>query len=100
MFPKKSWTMFIDNNNRHMNFLHDINGSQLAAGRLIKLVEDDDPSTYDVLKALYPHAGNALVVGITGPPGAGKSTRINRLVPNTEKRGERWRCWPLTHRVR
>lgn len=88
MFPKKNWTMFIDYNNRYMNFLHDIlRGNQLAAGRLIKLVEDDDSTADDVLKALYPHAGNALVVGITGFPGAGKSTLINRPVAKYRKKG-------------
>lgn len=62
-----------------------LNGSRLAAGRLIKLIEDDDPIGFDALAALYPHAGNAFILGLTGPPGAGKSTLIDRLVTEFRK---------------
>jgi LAO/AO transport system kinase len=70
-----------------MNFYQDIlNGSHLAAGRLIRLVEEDDPRSYDALKKLFPHAGNAFIVGITGPPGSGKSTLFDRLIAEFRKK--------------
>ncbi len=51
-----------------------------ALARLITLVENRAPEVSAVMERIYSHAGNAQVVGITGPPGAGKSTLINRLV--------------------
>lgn len=73
-----------------MNFYQDIlNGSQLAAGRLIKLIEDDEPASYHALKKLYPHTGHSFVVGITGPPGAGKSTLFDRLISEFRKESKK-----------
>ncbi len=75
---------------RLMNFYQDIlNGSHLAAGRLIKLIEDDDPKGYSALKKLYPHTDNAFIVSITGPPGAGKSTLFDRLVFEFRKKSKK-----------
>ena len=55
-------------------------GDKRALARAISLVEDDDPKGWEIVKAAYPHTGNAEVVGFTGPPGAGKSTLIGALV--------------------
>jgi LAO/AO transport system kinase len=54
-------------------------GDTRAMARAISLVEDGAGQAQPLLKALFPHAGRALVVGVTGPPGAGKSSLVDRL---------------------
>jgi LAO/AO transport system kinase len=51
-----------------------------ALARAISLVEDGDPLAYDVVRDVYPDTGRAYAVGITGPPGVGKSTLTSALV--------------------
>jgi LAO/AO transport system kinase len=54
------------------NFIQKIiHGDQLAGGRLIRLLEEEDPAGMEMLKGLYSHTGKAFVMGITGPPGSG-----------------------------
>lgn len=55
-------------------------GDRRALARAITLVENDDPRGRDVVQAVYPHTGNAAMIGFTGPPGVGKSTLIGALV--------------------
>ncbi len=55
-------------------------GDRRTLPRLITLVENYDPRGIQALDALYPHTGKAHIVGITGPPGVGKSTLIASLV--------------------
>src|SRR3712207_6398631 len=57
-----------------------LRGDKRALARAISLVEDDDPEGWELVREVYPHTGNAQVVGFTGPPGAGKSTLIGALV--------------------
>ncbi|MGH2787046.1 MAG: methylmalonyl Co-A mutase-associated GTPase MeaB [Actinomycetota bacterium] len=57
-----------------------LDGERLAIARLISLVEDGGADLGRVMKELYPHTGSAYSVGITGAPGAGKSTLTERLV--------------------
>jgi LAO/AO transport system kinase len=57
-----------------------LKGERLAVARLISLVEDGGAELGRVMEALYPHTGRAYSVGITGAPGAGKSTLTERLV--------------------
>ena len=45
-----------------------LQGDQLAGGRLIRLLEEGAPEGIECLKAIFPHTGNAFVLGITGPP--------------------------------
>jgi LAO/AO transport system kinase len=60
-------------------------GDKRALARGISLVEDDDPEGWALVREVYPHTGNAQVVGFTGPPGAGKSTLIGALVAHRRK---------------
>ena len=57
-----------------------LKGSKIAGARMIRLIEDNDPSAFEMLKLLYPHSGNAFIIGITGSPGVGKSTLIDALI--------------------
>jgi LAO/AO transport system kinase len=66
-----------------------IHGDQLAGGRLIRLLEEEDPAGMEMLKRLYSHTGQAFVMGITGPPGSGKSTLVNCLIGEFRKRNLR-----------
>ena len=50
-----------------------------ALTRLITYVENQDPGAQDALQKLYPHTGGAHIIGITGPPGGGKSTLVDKL---------------------
>jgi LAO/AO transport system kinase len=54
-------------------------GDKRALARGISLVEDDDPAGWELVREIYPHTGQADVVGFTGPPGVGKSTLIGAL---------------------
>ena len=56
-----------------------LDGDRRALARAISLVEDDRPEGWELVKEVYPHTGNAAVVGFTGPPGVGKSTLIGAL---------------------
>src|SRR5919112_5412124 len=60
-------------------------GDKRALARGISLVEDDDPEGWALVREVYPHTGNASVVGFTGPPGAGKSTLIGALVAHRRR---------------
>jgi LAO/AO transport system kinase len=55
-------------------------GDRRALARAITLVENGDPLAYELVREVYPETGSAYVVGITGPPGVGKSTLIAAFV--------------------
>ncbi len=54
-------------------------GDKRALARAITLVENDDPAGWDLVREVFPHTGKAAIVGLTGAPGAGKSTLISVL---------------------
>jgi LAO/AO transport system kinase len=55
-------------------------GDRRAVARAITLVENSDPLAYELVSDLYPETGRAYTIGITGPPGVGKSSLISALV--------------------
>jgi len=63
------------------------NGDRRALARAITLVENGDPLAYGVVADLYPATGKAYAVGITGPPGVGKSSLISALVRAIREEG-------------
>jgi LAO/AO transport system kinase len=64
-------------------------GSPRAIGRAISEVERDSPAVPELLRRLFPETGRARIVGVTGPPGAGKSTLVQRLAQAYRKQGRR-----------
>ena len=64
-----------------------LEGDVRAAARLMSLIENGAPETISALKAHYPHTGRAYVIGITGPPGSGKSTLVDQLTDEIRKQG-------------
>ena len=61
-------------------------GDRRALARAISLVEDGDALAYPLVRELYPETGSARVVGVTGPPGVGKSSLIGALVAHIRER--------------
>jgi LAO/AO transport system kinase len=61
-------------------------GDTRALARAISLVENSEPLAYELVRDLYPETGRAYTVGVTGPPGVGKSTLIGSLVRHVRER--------------
>lgn len=66
-----------------------LSGQRLALARLISKVENRDADLSAIMEKLYPHTGRAQVLGITGPPGAGKSTMVDRLTAHLRRQGKK-----------
>ena len=60
-------------------------GDRRALARAITLVENSDPVAYEVVRDLYPETGKAYSIGVTGPPGVGKSSLISVLVKHVRE---------------
>jgi LAO/AO transport system kinase len=54
-------------------------GEPRAMARAISLIENEEPAAADLIRDIFAHTGRAYLIGITGPPGAGKSTLVDRL---------------------
>ena len=66
-----------------------LEGSRLALARSITAVENEYDNAIDIMKAIYPRTGNARILGITGAPGAGKSTLTDKVVKHYLEQGKR-----------
>ena len=64
-----------------------LGGGQQALARLMTIVERESPEVPEIMKLIHSHTGRAYYIGITGPPGAGKSTVVDRLTAILRKRG-------------
>ena len=64
-------------------------GETRAAARLMRHIDDNLASARDELRTLFPHTGKAFLLGITGPPGAGKSTLVDQVTATYRARGKR-----------
>ena len=63
-------------------------GDRLALSRAITIVENERADAEGIMQAVYPHCGKAIVIGVTGSPGAGKSTLVDKIALDYRKQGK------------
>jgi GTPase len=62
-----------------------LSGDPRAVARAISLIEDESPQGADLIRRIFAKTGGAYLVGVTGPPGAGKSTLVDRMITEIRK---------------
>jgi LAO/AO transport system kinase len=62
-------------------------GDPRAIARAISLIEDESPAGAELVRRIFPSTGKAYLIGVTGPPGAGKSTLVDRMTTEIRKTG-------------
>ena len=72
---------------KSVNIENIISGDKRSIARAISIAENETPERFELLKELYKLTGNAYKIGITGPPGAGKSTITDCLIKSLVKKG-------------
>ena len=65
-----------------------LEGDLRTIARLITLIEDGDPQTSEIISQLYKYTGKAHIIGVTGPPGVGKSCLVDKLIAEYRKMGK------------
>jgi LAO/AO transport system kinase len=65
-----------------------LKGDPRAIARLISLVESESTFAHEIMKAIYPHTGKAHLIGVTGAPGAGKSTLVDKIISRYKELGK------------
>ena len=71
-----------------MNILNDLKkGKRGAIAKAISIIENDKKEASHLIKKIFPDSGNSIIIGITGPAGAGKSSLINKTVLELKKQG-------------
>jgi LAO/AO transport system kinase len=71
-----------------------LEGDVRAASRLMRDIDDQIPSALEALKELYPKTGSAYIIGITGSPGSGKSTIVDKMIDYFRQEGKRLELLP------
>src|SRR5205809_3834157 len=66
-----------------------LNGESRSIARAISLAENGGPSAADLMKGIFPRTGRAAVIGITGSPGAGKSSLVDKLALFYKEKGDK-----------
>ena len=74
-------------------------GDPRAIARAISLIENEDPDASALVRAIFQKTGRAYVIGVTGPPGAGKSTLVDRLTL-TARATPGWQALSFAERAR
>jgi LAO/AO transport system kinase len=66
-----------------------LDGDHRSIARLISLVESESPQAEHVMRKIYPHSGKAHIIGLTGSPGAGKSTLADKIIAHFKELGKK-----------